>query len=100
MSQDNSHKREFIGRHINSIIQGDVLEVLKTFPDEVIDFIITSPPYYGLRRYGDYKEQIGLEKTFDCEKQGLMRLRIGLTEKEITYILQELDYYDDKNDKE
>ena len=80
----------------NKIICGDALIELKKLPDECIDLVITSPPYYGLRRYGDYKEQIGLEKTFDCEKQGLMRLRIGLTEKEITYILQELDYYDDK----
>lgn len=47
---------------INSIIQGDVIEVLKTFPDESIDCIITSPPYYGLRNYG-VEGQIGLEPT-------------------------------------
>lgn len=29
----------------NKIIQGDCLEVLKTFPDESIDCVITSPPY-------------------------------------------------------
>ena len=29
----------------NKIYQGDVLEVLKTFPDESINCIITSPPY-------------------------------------------------------
>jgi len=46
MPQDNSQKQEFIGRHINSIIQGDVLAVLRQMPDECIDFIITSPPYY------------------------------------------------------
>lgn len=49
---------------LNRIYQGDTLEVLKTWPDNFIDLIITSPPYYGLRRYGDYKEQIGLEPTF------------------------------------
>lgn len=49
----------------NTIICGDALEVLKTLPDECVDLIITSPPYYGLRRYGDYEQQIGLEKTFD-----------------------------------
>jgi DNA modification methylase len=48
----------------NKIIQGDVLEVLKTFEDESIDCIITSPPYYGLRDYG-VEGQIGLEKTFE-----------------------------------
>lgn len=46
MPQDNSQKEDFVRRHINSIIQGDVLEVLRQFPDEVIDTIITSPPYY------------------------------------------------------
>jgi len=50
---------------INQIIQGDALLELKKLPSESIDLVITSPPYYGLRRYGDYKEQIGLEKTFE-----------------------------------
>lgn len=30
---------------LNTIIQGDSLEVLKTLPDESIDCVITSPPY-------------------------------------------------------
>jgi len=30
---------------LNKIYQGDCLEVMKTFPDESIDLIITSPPY-------------------------------------------------------
>ena len=47
---------------INQIVQGDVIEVLRTLPSESIDCIITSPPYYGLRDYG-VNEQIGLEKT-------------------------------------
>jgi len=47
---------------INEIIQGDVFDVIKTIPENTVDMIITSPPYYGLR---DYKVsgQIGLEKT-------------------------------------
>jgi len=48
----------------NKIIQGSCIKVLKEIPDESVDMIITSPPYWGLRRYGDYKEQIGLEPTF------------------------------------
>lgn len=31
---------------------GHVLEVLKEIPDESIQCVITSPPYYGLRQYG------------------------------------------------
>jgi len=38
---------------LNKIICGDALEVLKTFPDECIDTCVTSPPYYGLRNYGE-----------------------------------------------
>lgn len=37
---------------VNTIIQGDCLEVLKTLPDNSIDCCVTSPPYYGLRDYG------------------------------------------------
>lgn len=47
---------------VNQIVQGDVLEVLKDWPDESIDCIITSPPYWGLRDYG-VEGQLGLEKT-------------------------------------
>lgn len=36
---------------INSTICGHVLEVLKTFPDGCINCIVTSPPYYGKRKY-------------------------------------------------
>jgi DNA modification methylase len=49
---------------INTVVCGDVLQTLKTFPDECVDMVITSPPYYGLRNYG-VEGQIGLEKTFD-----------------------------------
>jgi DNA modification methylase len=48
--------------NINSIYQGDALEMLKTFPDEVVDCCVTSPPDYGLRDYG-ISSQIGLEET-------------------------------------
>ena len=54
----------WIEEHKNTIIRGDALTVLKTWPDECIDMVFTSPPYYGLRDYED-KEQIGLEKTLD-----------------------------------
>lgn len=35
----------------NKIYCGDCLEVLKTFPDNSIDCVVTSPPYYNLRSY-------------------------------------------------
>ena len=48
---------------LNHIYNGDVLEVLKTFPDECIDCVVTSPPYWALRDYG-VEGQLGLESTF------------------------------------
>ena len=45
------------------IIQGDSLEVLKTLPDESVDCVVTSPPYWALRDYG-CEGQLGLEPTF------------------------------------
>lgn len=47
---------------INKIYQGDILQVLKTWPDSFVQCVVTSPPYWGLRDYG-VVGQIGLEKT-------------------------------------
>lgn len=38
--------------NLNTIIQGDCLQTLKTFPDECVNCVVTSPPYWGLRDYG------------------------------------------------
>lgn len=52
-------------KHRNCIIQGDVLDVLRTLPDGFVQCCVTSPPYWGLRDYG-VAGQLGLEKTMDC----------------------------------
>ena len=39
---------------LNKIIQGDCLEVMKTFPDKIVDLTVTSPPYDNLRDYKGY----------------------------------------------
>lgn len=44
------------------IKQGDVLAVLKQMPDESVQCVVTSPPYWELRDYG-VDGQLGLEKT-------------------------------------
>jgi len=41
---------------------GDCLEILKTLPAESVNCCVTSPPYWGLRDYGN-DGQLGLEKT-------------------------------------
>lgn len=44
---------------------GDALLVAKSLPDESVNCIVTSPPYYGLRDY-DAEGQIGAEETIDA----------------------------------
>lgn len=44
------------------ILIGDVREKLKELSDQSIDCVVTSPPYWGLRDYGN-DGQIGLEQT-------------------------------------
>jgi len=44
------------------VLLGDCIESMKKLPAESVDMCVTSPPYYGLRNYGD-DNQIGLEAT-------------------------------------
>lgn len=46
------------------ILTGDCRDLIKTLPDESVQCIVTSPPYWGLRDYG-HPKQIGLEPTFE-----------------------------------
>ena len=56
------------------LLIGDCKHVLKDIPSESIDMCITSPPFWGLRNYGDntivdwpdgWKGQLGLEPDFN-----------------------------------
>ncbi len=47
----------------NRIIVGDVLRTLKEIPNDSVDLVITSPPYYHQRDYGNNSEIIGAEDT-------------------------------------
>ena len=89
----------------NTILQGDVLEKLKELPDESVDCIITSPPYWGLRDYGEstckvwdgdetcehlwldnnfcarcraWKGQLGLEPTLDLYLKHMLQITAEL----------------------
>jgi site-specific DNA-methyltransferase (adenine-specific) len=55
-----------------TIYKGDVLEKLLQIPDNSIDCIITSPPYWALRDYGD-DGQWGLEKD---PKEWLQKMKL------------------------
>lgn len=46
------------------ILQGDCRDTLRTLPEESVNCVVTSPPYWGLRDYG-CAGQIGLEQSLD-----------------------------------
>lgn len=48
---------------LNKVYQESCLDTLKRMPDNFLDCVITSPPYWQLRDYG-YPEQWGLESTY------------------------------------
>lgn len=59
----------------NKIHEGDCIELMKSFPDECVNTIITSPPYYGLRDYCDSNEkQIGMEATLESYISNLVNV--------------------------
>lgn len=49
---------------INKIYQEPCLDTLKKMPNDFLDSVVTSPPYWQLRDYG-YEGQWGLEPTFE-----------------------------------
>lgn len=49
---------------MSKILCGDAAEQLKALPQESVNMCVTSPPYYGLRDYGE-QGQIGIEQSPD-----------------------------------
>ncbi|MEM3714634.1 MAG: DNA methyltransferase [Candidatus Micrarchaeaceae archaeon] len=47
---------------MNKILCGDSLDLIKNIPDESVDLIITSPPYFQQRKYTKNEKEIGSEK--------------------------------------
>lgn len=53
----------FVGTpELNKVHNVDAMTLLKALPDNYVNCIVTSPPYFGLRDYG-VEGQIGLEAT-------------------------------------
>jgi len=58
-------KSHYLEQAMNyNLIEGNCLAVLPTLAAKSVQCVVTSPPYYGLRDYGN-DEQIGLEETPD-----------------------------------
>ncbi len=54
-SENLQKHNEFPSFMKNTVVQGDVLEILKHVPDESIHLTFTSPPYYNARDYSIYQ---------------------------------------------
>jgi len=59
--------------YINQIIQGDALTILKQLPDEIVNCVVTSPPYWGLRDYGI--EPIIWDGVDGCEHEWISEIK-------------------------
>lgn len=83
---------------LNKVICGNSLEVLKTLPDESVNLIITSPPYFGCRVYGD--ETLGREENpldyIDHLFEFMVQLKRVLMANGSLYINLSNLYYGDK----
>jgi len=55
------------------LLQGDAVEVVKTLDDKSIQTVVTSPPYWALRDYGD-EGQFGAEPSVEEYAANLVRL--------------------------
>lgn len=76
MSEIIEFKEKIFFEHcIDKIICGDCLEVMKNFPDESVDVVITSPPYNLLNSTGN-----GLKKNTNCGKWKNAAIKNGYAE--------------------
>jgi site-specific DNA-methyltransferase (adenine-specific) len=62
----------------NTILTGDAATWLRQLPEASVDCVVTSPPYYGLRDYGE-AGQLGLEPSVEqwVEKLRTVAYEIG-----------------------
>jgi len=58
---------------LNKIICGDALTELRKLPDELVQCVVTSPPYWSLRDYGTAKWEGGDPLCNHIEKRGTTR---------------------------
>lgn len=45
----------------NKVIWGNAIDVLRSMPEKSVNLIVTSPPYFGCRVYGEQTEGLGRE---------------------------------------
>lgn len=65
--------RQLVAGGGSALICGDTTRVLESFPEESVQTVVTSPPYWSLRNYG-IGGQIGLEDSVDDFIKSLTRV--------------------------
>lgn len=66
-------RRPYFSSHGVTLYAGDAAQVLADLPEESVDCVVTSPPYWGLRYYG-MPGQYGHEPTIDAYVGNLRRV--------------------------
>lgn len=61
-----------INNFIGKIVNGDCIEVLKTIPDNSVDFVVTSPPYNCNISYDVHKDDLMMEDYWKWTKEWLL----------------------------
>lgn len=87
-------------RFINKIVQGDSAALLKEIPSNQIDLIITSPPYFRQREYGNFPNEIGNEESVEEYIQNVLKVFnecIRIVKPTGSVIFNIGDAYDDGN---
>jgi site-specific DNA-methyltransferase (adenine-specific) len=59
---------------INSIIQGDCIEVLKQFPDDSVDVTFADPPFNLKKKYNGYKDNVSISEYLDWCRQWIYQM--------------------------
>ena len=70
-----------MNEYINKVITGNNVEVLRNFPDECIDMVLTSPPYDNLRDYKGY--------VFDFERLAKELYRVLRTGGVVVWVVND-----------
>ena len=84
----------------NTILCGNVLEELAKIPDNSINMIITSPPYYGLRNYGNFHSVWGGENTCDHNFEYVTKKGISGGTKSLKVQIKDKDNFQIVNDSQ
>ncbi len=61
---------------LNQVVVGDCTEVMRGWPADSIDLVVTSPPYWGLRDYGSETVRVwgaSLNANTNGEKKSLKK---------------------------